>query len=270
MMKLYNLENSDNQRNNIKLLMYNLKKWTLSLPRITRELTLENNIISEIAIINFKNELLKTDLNNNEFLFKIVKEIFNESDYKKLYSKIEHAKKMLDSYFENYETYIINQLKKVFDNNEKNSLNKILKNWYKSVEDKIKHIILKTETKQLLDYVDEIDTFNDNEIIENISYIMLGYYIEDWQDNSYSLFFNGFEYIIDELKNAKISNKNKLEISLKTENGNSIVKYIEDKDISSIGNTLMSNIEDTIDEYADSIDENEKIKILMTILNKYM
>ena len=177
---------------------------------------------------------------------------------------------MLDSYFENYETYIINQLKKVFDNNEKNSLNKILKNWYKSVEDKIKHIILKTETKQLLDYVDEIDTFNDNEIIENISYIMLGYYIEDWQDNSYSLFFNGFEYIIDELKNAKISNKNKLEISLKTENGNSIVKYIEDKDISSIGNTLMSNIEDTIDEYADSIDENEKIKILMTILNKYM
>ena len=99
---------------------------------------------------------------------------------------------------------------------------------------------------------------------------MLGYYIEDWQDNSYSLFFNGFEYIIDELKNAKISNKNKLEISLKTENGNSIVKYIEDKDISSIGNTLMSNIEDTIDEYADSIDENEKIKILMTILNKYM
>lgn len=270
MMKLYNLENSDNQRNNIKLLMYNLKKWTLSLPRITRELTLENNIISEIAIINFKNELLKTDLNNNEFLFKIVKEIFNESDYKKLYSKIEHAKIMLDSYFENYETYIINQLKKVFDNNEKNSLNKILKNWYKSVEDKIKHIILKTETKQLLDYVDEIDTFNDNEIIENISYIMLGYYIEDWQDNSYSLFFNGFEYIIDELKNAKISNKNKLEISLKTENGNSIVKYIEDKDISSIGNTLMSNIEDTIDEYADSIDENEKIKILMTILNKYM
>ena len=129
---------------------------------------------------------------------------------------------------------------------------------------------MKTETKQLLDYILEINTFNDQDIIENISYILLGYYIEDWQDKSYSTFFNSFEYIIDELNTVKENNKDKIEISIKNKNGNNIVKYIENVKISSIGKTLMSNIEDTIEEYADSINGNEKINILMSIIDKYM
>ena len=270
MMRLYKLNITDDQRNNIKLLMYELKKWTLSLPRITRELSIINEIIKEKGIIIFKNELLKADLNNNEFLFKTLKEIFEESNYNNLFKKISDAKLELDDYFLNYEKYIIEQFKNLFDKSNNNSLNKILKDWYKSIGNKIKHLVLKTETKQLLDYIDEIETFNDNEIIENISYILLGYYIEDWQENSYSLFFNSIEYIIEELKTAKINDSNKIEISLKNEDGNSIIKYIDNVNISSIGKTLMTNLEDTIEEYADSINQSEKIKILMNILNKYM
>ena len=229
-----------------------------------------NEIIKEKGIIIFKNELLKADLNNNEFLFKTLKEIFEESNYNNLFKKISDAKLELDDYFLNYEKYIIEQFKNLFDKSNNNSLNKILKDWYKSIGNKIKHLVLKTETKQLLDYIDEIETFNDNEIIENISYILLGYYIEDWQENSYSLFFNSIEYIIEELKTAKINDSNKIEISLKNEDGNSIIKYIDNVNISSIGKTLMTNLEDTIEEYADSINQSEKIKILMNILNKYM
>ena len=62
----------------------------------------------------------------------------------------------------------------------------------------------------------------------------------------------------------------KIEISLKNEKGYNTIKYIDNLDVSSIGKTLMSNIEDAIEEYGDSINENEKIKILMNILNKYM
>ena len=51
------------------------------------------------------------------------------------------------------------------------------------MKEKIKYVVLKTETKQLLDYILEINTFNDKDVIENISYILLGYYIEDWQAN---------------------------------------------------------------------------------------
>ena len=64
--------------------------------------------------------------------------------------------------------------------------------------------------------------------------------------------------------------KDKIEISVKNKDGNNIVKFIDDIEIGPIGKTLMSNIEDTIEEYADSIDKSEKIKILMNILNKYM
>ena len=138
------------------------------------------------------------------------------------------------------------------------------------MKDKIKYVVLKTETKQLLDYILEINTFNDKDIIENISYILLGYYIEDWQANSYSIFFNNFEYIIDELNTVEENSKDKIEISVKNKEGNNIIKFIDNVEISSIGKTLMSNIEETIEEYADSIDKSEKINILMNILDKYM
>ena len=270
LLKLFKLDYSNDQRENIRVLMYNLKKWTLSLPRITRELSITDNIIMDNAIISFKNELLKTDLNNNEFLFKSLKEIFDEENYLKLYNKIEKAKYELDNYFDNYENFVIEQFKNIFENSNDNSLNKILKKWRESLKEKIKYVVLKTETKQLLDYILEINTFNDKDIIENISYILLGYYIEDWQANSYSLFFNNFEYIIDELNTVKENNKDKIEISVKNKNGNNIIKFIDNVEISSIGKTLMSNIEETIEEYADSIDESEKINILMNILDKYM
>lgn len=270
LLKLFKLDFSKDQRENIRRLMYSLKKWTLSLPRITRELSATNNIIVDNEIINFKNELLKTDLNNNEFLFKVLKEIFNEEEYLKLYDKIKNAKDELDKYFDNYENYVIEQFKNIFENSNNNSLNKILKKWYESLKEKVKYVVLKAETKQLLDYILEINTFNDKDIIENISYILLGYYIEDWQVDSYSLFFNNFEYIIDELNTVEEDSKDKIEISVKNKDGNNIVKFIDDIEIGPIGKTLMSNIEDTIEEYADSIDKSEKIKILMNILNKYM
>lgn len=270
LMKLFKLNSSSDQRENIRIIMYNLKKWALSLPRITRELSVTNDIITKNAVLDFKNTLLKTDLNNNEFLFKTLKETFNEESYIKLYAEVEQAKRELDDYFYNYEIFIIRQFKNIFEDSNENSLNKILKKWYDSLKEKVKYVVLKNETKQLLDYIVEINTFNDQDIIENISYILLGYYIEDWQEKSYSTFFNNLGYIIDELNTVESNNKEKIEISVKNENGNNIVKYIDNVEISSLGKTLMSNIEDTIEEYADSINESEKINILMNILNKYM
>ena len=270
LMKLLKLDYSDDQRENIKILMNSLRRWVLSLPRITRELSETNDIITETSTINFKNELLKTDLNNNEFLFKTLKEIFNEDSYARLYEKIEHAKYELDDYFVSYEVLIIDKFKDFYENSNENSLNKLLKKWYETLREKVKYVVLKSETKQLLDYIMEINTFNDQEIIENISYILLGYYIEDWQDKSYETFFSKLESLLDELNKVETDNKDKIEINIRNNEGNNFVKYIENVEISSIGKTLMSNIEDTIEEYADSINANEKINILMKILDKYM
>ena len=49
-----------------------------------------------------------------------------------------------------------------------------------------------------------------------------------------------------------------------------IKKYINNVEISSIGKTLKNNIEDSIEEYGNSISESEKIKILLDIVKKFM
>ena len=71
-------------------------------------------------------------------------------------------------------------------------------------------------------------------------------------------------------KPDEITKGSKIEISVKNKDGNNIIKFIDNVEISSIGKTLMSNIEETIEEYANSIDKSEKINILMNILDKYM
>ena len=271
LMDSFQIQPQESQRENIKHLMHNIKKWTLSLPRITREVLDTNVIISEQASIELKNNLLKSDINNNEFFFNTLRKIYNEDDFGKLHTNIVYSKKEIDEYLKNFENYVVNELKILFEKNTQNSLNKVLKRWYLSNENKIQHVVVSAETKQLLDYIKQIDTFNEEEIIENISYIVMGYYIEDWQEKSYEEFFAKIKNIVNELNGAKINNnENKLEIKFRNQDGNSVVKFIENIEISSIGKTLMNNIEDSINEYGDSINENEKIKILMDILNKYM
>ena len=65
-----------------------MKRWVLSLPRITRDMINVNEIIKDNSFIVFKNELLKSDLNNNEFLFVKTKEIFNVDTYKEVAKQI--------------------------------------------------------------------------------------------------------------------------------------------------------------------------------------
>ena len=79
-----------------------------------------------------------------------------------------------------------------------------------------------------------------------------------------------FEGIIDEIKNIKTTNNDKQEMVAISDGSKEIKKYINSQEITSLGSTLKNNIEDTLEEYGDSISESEKIKILLQIIKKYM
>lgn len=269
LLNIFNIPTTKNQRVDIKNLIDEMRRWILSLPRIIRELNNPDKLVQEISYIKFKNELLKSDINNYEFIFRKLKEIFETEDFAKISNEIKKVKEIFDNYLELYSQKVIEDTKELFEHNSKTNLNNILKKWYSQIDEKIKHTVFSIEVKRLFDFIENMKTYNETEIIENISYIMLGYYIQDWQENSRDMYLEKFRKVLQDISSYECSDQAEETITI-LDGETEIKKYINDVKISQLGETLKNNIEDTLEEYGEAINESEKIKILLQIIKKYM
>ena len=268
---IFESEYKDNQRQNVKELIGTIKRWILSMPRIIREMNITNNIITKSEYIEFKNYLLRNDINSNEFLFIKTKDIFKMDNYLKIVEEVKTLKQGYDTYLNAFVDDLVLKIKRVLRNEIQTSLNNVLKDWLKTIKDKTVNTIISVKAKKLIEYVEQIDTYNEYEIVENLSLNILGYYIEDWQDNTNDIFLNELSEIFNELQNLENQNLESDSETVEIINGNEkIKKMINVPEISQIGNTMKNNIEDVLAEYGESISESEKIKILLDLVKKYM
>ena len=79
-----------------------------------------------------------------------------------------------------------------------------------------------------------------------------------------------FGYIWINIKNTYISSESNIKLMLI--NGDETIErnLISDNEISALGQTMKSNIEELIGEYGDSLNEQEKVNILLDIMKKYL
>ena len=270
LIRLFSIEKSDQYRDNVRKLVEEMKKWIFAFPRIVRELNEKDFSDEHQKFIILKNELLTPDLNNNEFLFFRLKDIFEEDDYTIIYSKIENAKIFFDTYIDDYKNKVIEKTKEIFEHKSKSNLNLILKKWFEEIDPKAKKMVVKYEVKKLMDYAETLATFNESEIVENLAIIITDRYIEDWQSNTIDDYYIKLQQTIDDVNNVDTSKENISETITISTGDKEVIKYIDSSGISLLGNTMKNNIEDLLDEYGDSINETEKIKVIIEILRKYL
>ena len=267
--KIYNV---DNQRVNLKKLVDAMKKWVLSLPRILREYTIEcDSLKVKQEYIDVKNELLKPDINNNEFIYKKLLEIFKTTNLEEICNNITVMKQFFDHFMDNYFLLLIDKTRMLFNDEFKGSLNLLLKEWYSNNKLDVSPTIYDFKTKRLIEYIKNLATYNENDIIEELSKIITGLYVEDWSPNEIQNYENDLKTIIKSIKSVdsiKSVNSNKLTLIYGNEK---LEKYLnlEDK-ISAIGNTMKNNIEEIINEYGESLSEQEKVSILIDIVKQYI
>ena len=272
LMFIYDIPNLDNQRINLKKLVDGMRRWILSLPRILREYSSDYNYlnINEKYII-IKNELLRPDINNNEFIYQRLLEIFDTNNYEEITEFIKDMKQIFDSFMDSYCEYVINETREIFNKNYKGSLNSLLKDWLIDNKLESSNIIFDIKTRELIEYVKELTTHDENDIIEKISKIVTGFYIEDWQPNEMNNLKEELQKIINNVKESDQKNvdcSNKITLINGSEK---IEKYLSsDDELSALGNTMKNNIEEIINEYGDSLTEQEKISVLIDIMKKYM
>lgn len=272
LMYIYNIPNLDNQRINLRKLVDGMRRWILSLPRILREYSNEYNyldISKEFIII--KNELLRPDINNNEFIYQRLNEIFDTANYEKIVEQIKDMKQIFDNFITTYCDFVISKTKELFSKNYKGSLNSLLKDWL--VDNKLdsSNRIYDIKTRELIEYVKDLTTHDERDIIEKISKIVTGFYIEDWQPNEMINFSSELEQIINNIANTD-STSNNYSNKITLINGNEKIEKVlsSDEELSALGNTMKNNLEEIINEYGDSLTEQEKISVLIDIMKKYM
>lgn len=262
---------SSNIRVNVSLLIDVMKKWIFSFPRIVRELAdedLSNNISKNQ--IQLKNELLRPDINNNEFLFINIPEILEASDNKNVIDSIRTMKLSFDNYVSNYIEMLILKTKHVINKDYKGSLSTLLIEFNKELDQSIKNSIYDLKTKKFIDYIESLNTHDEHDVIENLSKIFTSFYVEDWQSNQVNEYIDSLKETINKLNNSVNNNGESQKIVL-VNGDQTIEKNLSSFDnISALGKTMKNNIEDIINEYGGAISEEEKVNILLNVMKKYM
>lgn len=272
LMYLFDIPNLDTQRINLKKLVDTMRRWILSLPRLLREYSVNNNDFEiEDKYIMVKNELLKPDINNNEFIYKILCDIFDTNDFTIIVNEISKMKRIFDNFIVDYSNDLIVKTKEIINKSFKGSLTSLLKELFEKNNLDKSLTIYDVSTKEFIDYIKNLTSHNENDVIEKLSKIITGYYIEDWQPSDYNNYKNGLINIIKNIKNTNTEIKEESNRILLYDGTEKLEKYItSDDEISAIGNTMKNNIEEVMNEYGDSLTEQEKISILVNIIKKYM
>ena len=162
----------------------------------------------------------------------------------------------------------------IIDNKYEGTLSGNLNKWYRGLLEEQKGHLYDSETNEFLRCIQK-DTNNDIEIIDSLAYIFSNLSIEDWNDNSINIYLNGIENSKSCVENYEVSidkegTEGLIKIVFENTDSESIEKTFNKKEISPIGSTLFNAIEEVVDEYGDSVDDNEKRNILMEILSKYI
>lgn len=258
-------------------ILESIKSWVQGLPKYARDCKIKSyndneNIDSDI--IEFRKVFLKFDSNPRDLLLnKIPNKILKENNLEECFKIITDIKEFLDNYITETKTYLISETKKVFDKGYKGELKTALGNWYNDLsQDNIEHLY-DVNANAVLKLIPEISKKNDDYIIEKLAKIVTGLSIEDWQDDTVKQYLHDIQEIKDTITNykkeEKIESSHSYNVSFFV-NNKQVNKSFESSDISTLGNTLYNNIEEAFDDYADSIDVNEKRNILMKLLEKYM
>ncbi len=272
LMYIYRIPNLANQRINLKKLVDGMRRWILSLPRILREYSTDYNYLNiDEKFITIKNELLRLDINNNEFIYKRLIEIFDTNNYENIVKSIKDMKQIFDNFMTSYCNRIVEETKEIISKNYKGSLNSLLKDWVIDNKLETSNIIFDIKTRELIEYIKDLTTYDEFDIIEKISKIITGFYIEDWQPNEIDDFKTELKQVINNIDrtNPNITDcYNKITLISGSEK---IEKYLtNNSELSALGNTMKNNIEEIINEYGASLTEQEKVSVLIDIMKKYM
>lgn len=253
-----------------------MKRWMQSLSLFSQNHRLDIISKEELSkgIIRLRSELVKYEINYREFIFKDLLKYLDTKDFDECINKLKEIKSYLDNHDSNVRRYLINITNNMIDKDYEGSLGGNLSKWIMSLSEYQKSHLYDSQTNNFLKEIQKSNN-NEMELISKLAYIFTNLSIEDWNDNTINTYLQGvksskeviesYEVAVDDEKSEGL-----IKIIFESSDTNNVEKTFNKTEISPLGSTLFNAIEEIVDEYGDSVDDNEKRNILMDILSKYI
>ena len=145
--------------------------------------------------------------------------------------------------------------------------------WYDNLPEVAKNSIFSARTSSLIEYIQAVDTGNEDDIASKIVRKTTGMFIEDWKPGFGSKFKEELKEAVDEIlskKSPAIGASQK--ILLMSNDGTPVEKFYDfsPESLSTTATFFKSALEDILEEYDGVLEKNEKIGVLMDAIKKMM
>ena len=260
-------------RNRLSKLTCTIQSWYRSLPQTSTTFRKPDYKGQDIRKIDSFRKVFSGPVNPREVLFDLLPKIFNGNSFSDTFDSVKKIKEELDVHIYIVKENAVRAIRAGLSLDEKDDLLICLKEWYYGLPDNVKNSLLSADSQRLLGIIREIEQTNTSEIAEKFSKEITGFFIEDWNDDSISVFSAGLHGLVSEVEEKSKKSDTGLgqKIIISTSNGAKECLYDFDPDnLSASGYFFQNALDDMLEEYGDSLETNEKIGILMQVVRKLM
>lgn len=251
-----------------------MQNWYRSLSQyamVTQSMDAE--ILEAIRLL--RNTLRRAEVNPHELLFdKYIKEM-GDGSYQTTIAQIKQAKAFMDGTLQQLQGQIALETKRLLGARENESLKAVLHEWYESLGENVKSFILGTSASNFMGFVSRLQTNDEKEIVSSIAKLVTDIYVEDWTDQSIDFYIEELSLIKAQIKDIS-EQKNEGDeqgyqsIILRSANGEKVGKFLQQDTEDSTSQFLKNAIEETLEEFGDSLEKNQKVAVLVEMLGELL
>lgn len=245
-----------------------IQSWYRSLPQSSVTFTDPDYEDQDIqSIIQFRKLFSNYSINPRDTLLEKLPNALRK-DLTTTVEKVTEIKKNIDGHIHRQKKKAEIILRNELNLSQNDDLCQSLKTWLNNLPAEARHTILSIHTMNIISYIDQLKTHDEEDIVGFISHEITGLYIEDWGKDAEKTLQDGLHDFMNEINNIKHENKQGKKISIASEDGGVEEVYLDydSNNISSNGQFFKNSLDELLDEYMTIVDNKEKVGILMTAI----
>lgn len=263
-----NINLSDSRIKNIFVCM---QRWFRALPQVTRNVSILSEFVKdeekEKAALQIKKILQKVEVNPYEILFVTLPNKIGNGSFVETYEMIDICKTLFDDYYDWMLNRTVDATMKLFSARKKTDLHHVLKEWFDKQSNLSKQGLYSGRVTNFMYCIDNLNVYDNQEVVKKIVKASTDVYLENWNDNSYDDYLIILEELKKEIESIKEEKSDgKMKLSFIGTYGKEIERYYEPVS-EGTGTVLRNIIEDTLEEY-DDLSINDRVAILLEMIEK--
>ena len=261
--------------------LYAMNRWYMALPKYAKELKEiyqgrgKKAILLTPSHIKFINSLKMLDENPRDYLFEKIMKIFKVGELTlDIAQLVNIAKVERENAVPNLLNELADDIRAIFTKRQSYvTLASAISTWYEKLNERTLRQLFANNENQILNLLSSVG--NDNSaFVQRLAKAIIGLRIEDWTSETINVFLNelsSFKETIDEFNNKKQSTKStssEYRIVFKDTSGNETIRVFDKAEYSETAELMFGEVSRVVDEYNQSLTEQEKRQVIMDILER--